>query len=1004
MEPESAVHNLPMAFVLPAGTDVQRLGAALQRTTERHPALRAIHSAEDAPVAVPSRPVLVSSPAAAEQLTAALADLAGRPFELEHEPPFRAHLLRVDDGRLVLCLVVHHIAFDAASTDILLADIQRAYDRPGEPALPGPSGQEAAELIPTAESREFWRRQLASFDAGGLHLYSSGGRADKREFAAGKIRHPLSGTTVDALRTLRKEARLSVNMVLLTTYYAMLARHGAGPDLVVGVPVSTRDPGSADIGHRISNLPVRVAVDPRHGFRRLGERVRDALSEAMKHADVSYEGIVGELGLRSADWRRPLFRHMLNFPPPRTGSPEPLPLFSDGLPVSSGQCLLDLEIIVHTAPSSTMLEVVHRLAAFDADAARTLVQRFERLLLEAAVDLDRPIAELDMWLPEERAVVSAVNRSSRGEEAGDTVLDRFLDRAASTPEDTAVIDQDGAAVSYSELRSRAAEIARRLAAEGVAAGDVVALSLRRGADLAAAAMAVWAAGAAYLPLDPGQPVRRLVYQLEDAGVAVVVAGPETPAECMTDRVVIRVDTHAPGAAGTSSDVPAKRSGPRDIAYVIYTSGSTGRPKGVQVTQGNLRNLVGSFISSLGIGPGDRALWLTTFAFDISALEVFMPLVAGASVVVAPDAAQTDARSLADLVERHQPSILQATPTTWRLVLQLPDVSFLAGRQVLCGGEPMSAVLARRLRASGCRLFNVYGPTETTIWSTMQSIDGDVSDPVSIGRPISNTTVFVLDEHGQQCPIGVPGELCIAGAGVASGYLGRPELTADRFRLDDEHGRYYRTGDTARWRPDGTLEVLGRSDRQVKVRGHRVELGEVEAVIEENPAVAAAAVVLVGAEGDARLIGYVEPAGPPAPDLAERIWQQAWQLLPRHALPAIAVVSRLPRNGNGKIDYPALPDPRSLLVQSEAEPGAEADQLLDRLVQLWQELLEQSPLHADTNFFAHGGHSLLALSLAERVTELTGCEVDLGAVFASSTPRRMAEEIRSRGRHMQTVPA
>ncbi|MCO8302433.1 AMP-binding protein [Streptomyces sp. RKCA744] len=449
------------------------------------------------------------------------------------------------------------------------------------------------------------------------------------------------------------------------------------------------------------------------------------------------------------------------------------------------------------------------------------------------------------------------------------------------------------------------------------------------------------------------------------------------------------DGHGPGG-GTGPD-------PARAAYLIYTSGSTGRPKGTLVSHGNLTNVVAHFAEELRARPGETTLWLTTFSFDISALELFLPLVTGGRLVAAPDAARSDGRVLAELLRDHRADIVQATPTTWRLVAD-DCAGQLAGRRVLCGGEPLPSALAARLAGAGCELRNVYGPTETTIWSTSGLVEPGSGGPVPVGRPIRDTRVFIAAPDGAELPVGVRGELCVAGGGVAIGYHRRPELTADRFREHPRHGRYYRTGDLARWRGDGTLEVLGRVDRQVKLRGNRIELGEVESVLLGHPAVrAAAALVVTGEAGDARLVAFL--LAEDAPGLVNQVWEHARTSLPAPAVPGeFLPVDALPTTGNHKVDYLALARRIRDRDQERAEPTAAGpeDELVGKLIGLWQDVLGRTDLHAHSNFFTSGGHSLLAAKLAQSVEERLGVRLQLAEIFTRPSPAQLAEFLRSGG--------
>ena len=520
---------------------------------------------------------------------------------------------------------------------------------------------------------------------------------------------------------------------------------------------------------------------------------------------------------------------------------------------------------------------------------------------------------------------------------------------------------------------------------GPGRGDVVAVTLPRGADLAAAVLGCWLTGAAYLPVDPNQPPARLADQVERAAAKTTVSSVDTGPLSLADTAELDA-----GLAAVTPD---------DLAYVIFTSGSTGRPKGVEIPHRALANLVDHFAAELAVAEPDRVLWLTTFGFDISALELFLPLAHGGGAVVAPDEAQTRPALMLDLVTRHDVAVVQATPTIWRLAAgSVRDE--LRGRRVLCGGEPLNAALAERLLRTGCRLHNVYGPTETTIWSSSAPIAAGVADPVSIGAPIAGTSFHVIDEHGQDAPPGLVGELCVGGTGLARGYTGAPGLTAQRFVDDPVRGRLYRTGDLATWRGDGTVTLLGRRDRQVKLRGRRIEPGEIEAVLERHPAVTAAAVVLAGdPQGDGQLVGYVQPAGV---DLGS-VRRHAREHLPYYLVPADLVpLAALPRNANGKVDHRALPAPPAPVAtpaDTPADPpGTPADgavaPFVALFVALFKEILGRDDLGPASNFFTSGGHSLLAAILAARIGDTLGRDVSLLDVFDAPTPAGLAARLRT----------
>jgi amino acid adenylation domain-containing protein len=1015
LAPDCAVDNLSFAISTSAALDPARLAVAVGELARRHPALRTVFPARDGaalrrvldPDAVV--PPVVHLDVPADRLAGTLTALSQQPFDLLTDLPFRVARVTVRGGPTVLCLVAHHIAFDARSAGIALPELATIYtELAGTAAATGIGHREpAAEdpgSPPSAQSLRYWTERLAGIDPLAQPLDRARPEPPAPTFAGGRLEQQLGSASRVALDALRSRLRVTDNMVLLAVYLLLMARHGAGPDLVIAVPADARGRGhERRVGFHVNTLPLRVTVRPDATFRQLAGEVRTQLVAGLAHADVSFESLLGELGLETMSWRAPLFRHMFNFLPASTiVAPGPLP-DSAWVTVETGLSRYDLQFLVLRWPGRIALQVVYGTEIHDEAYVRALLDRFEILLRAAAADPDRPVAELDMWHPDERTLVARVNRLPE-RPAPDRPVPRLIaEWMRARPGGTALIEPDGRHLDYRWLGWRAAAIRERLAAVGVGRGDVVALALARGGDLAAAVLAGWSLGAAYLPVDPAQPPRRLREQLDVASARAVITGADMAPEGTSGRPVLRLERAGPAVRIAGPPLPDALDGAvgDDPAYIIFTSGSTGQPKAVEITHANLANLIGFFARHLAVTARDRVLWLTSFGFDISALELFLPLCHGGGAVVAPDAAQVRPAVLLDLITRHDPAIVQTTPTIWRLVAASLRRE-LDGRTVLCGGEPLSAALAERLLRAGCRLFNVYGPTETTIWSTVAEVRSGQPDPIGVGGPISLTTLRVVDPAGRPVPPGVVGELCIGGAGVARGYRGRPDLTAERFRDDPVFGRHYRTGDRATWRRDGTIELLGRADRQVKLRGRRLELGEIEAALERHPAVAAAAVVISGdPQHDGRLVGYLQPVPGPAtvdPDLPAEVRRFAGTVLPAYLVPAaLTVLDALPRNASGKLDYRALPavpvDDGSGPATGAAQPDQDADPLVATLIEIWAELLDRRDVGAHSNFFASGGHSLLAAVLAARICERTGTEVSLPDVFTAPTPGELARLLR-----------
>ncbi|WP_433414407.1 amino acid adenylation domain-containing protein [Microtetraspora malaysiensis] len=968
LAPDSGVSNLAVALRFEAPLRRLPLQIAVNRLVKRHPALRLrfpvvggapvrhLVAPEDAQLKVETRATTE------ETLVADLQSFLDEPFDLGRDLLIKVgHFTLPDGAGTVVCLVGHHIIIDGTSLQLLVEELGRFYDsQTGHGTLPPELAGPAPMLEPGEPSEEsiaYWLDRLDGVDPAAMVLPGSRHSPGRPTFAGHTCSWQVDAETVAALDGVRARLRTTGNIVLAAAFLLTLRGHGAGPDLVIGMPVSTKTGEEhKHVGYAVSTLPLRVHVELDDDFEQVARRVEEAFAEGIEHAGASVEAVLTRRGHGTDDWRVPLFRHMFNYRPwsdEKVSVQGEVPGYVDNL---IDRSRLDLQCNVIQEPDRLTIRMVHSTEVHDEDEIAAFAARMCSVVRQAA----RGPVE-DVLSPQDRALLDRINDTHRT--WPDTLLDRIV------PGSAVAVREGSRETGYDELLGRAAAVRHLLREQGVRPGDLVALALDRSAELVAAVLGVWQAGAAFLPLDTRQPESRLAYQVSDSGARLVIAE-GTPGWAGATPVVRMPDTR----------MEPEPPEPGDIAYVIYTSGSTGRPKGVQVTHGNLTNLVLDFADRLGAPTS--VLWSTTTSFDISWLELLLPLASGGIVVVASDEDQLNPARFLQLMTGVE--VVQATPTAWRLIA--PEaVRELAGRTVLCGGEPMPAALARDLLGLGCRLFNVYGPTETTIWSTAAELRA--ADPVTAGAPLANTRIFVTDGGGREVPPGVPGELCVAGDGVSAGYLNRPELTAERFGHHDRYGRFYRTGDRARIRHDGTLELLGRDDRQIKLRGHRIELGEVEAALHEHDAIRTAAVILDGdPQTDGRLVAFLEVTGPA--DEGE-LWRFARSRLPDYAVPTrYVVVDRLPTTGNGKIAY------RDLVVPAEGRTQQQeaGDGLVQQVVALWRDALDRPGLGAHDNFFLNGGHSVLAVRLVRPLEELAGRPVSMRAVFDHPTPAELARHL------------
>jgi amino acid adenylation domain-containing protein len=988
------VNNRAVAFTVAGHLDPARLDAALAVVLRRHDALRTVFRGDGrrtgkrvvAPVEFElpvARITLAVAPAAAD-----LTPVLDEPFELSGGPMLRAALFQCPEGD-VFCLVAHHLVFDELSAPVFVAELAAAYG--GEALTPVVA---AVCTEPRESSLAYWRQNLAGAKDDDADLLCVAPETGPRTLAAAQATRELPPAAGAAVRGLADELHVPQAAVLLAAYHLVLEAHGAAADLIVGSPVDFR-PGAQvrTIGCHANYVPLRLRLDPTEPVRDLVLRTAETLRAAGEHADVAVDAHAELLPRARPGQRITPFRYVFQ---PVTTEPAEFRIgdrIATPLTLAPGYGKFDLDLSATVTGDVLRIRARYRAGLLDPADADLLLARYEAVLSALAEDPGAATGDLRVWSALDHEVIIAANDTA-GPVRPESVLRGVRDRIAETPDAVAVV-RDGGSVTYQQIWNAATRLAEQLGAAGVTPGDVVAVALPRGTELVVSALGAWLAGAAYLPVDAAHPEERIRYQLSDSGARVLLAEPAL--DYVADGLT-RFEPPAP-TDEAGPDLLVGAVDPDACAYLIYTSGSTGRPKGTRISHAALANLVAHFVAELAAAPGDTMVWLTTFAFDISGLELWVPLVSGGRLVPAPDSARSDGRVLRDLIERFDARFVQATPTTWRLVLDRVEDS-LAGRVVLAGGEIVPSWLAQRFAAAGAEFHHVYGPTETTIWSTSRVVTDASAPRLDVGRPLLNTQVFVLDAQGRELPIGVRGELCIAGAGVAIGYHERPDLNAVRFGEHPAYGRFYRTGDVARWRADGALDLFGRSDRQVKLRGNRIELGEIESTLLAHSEVDAAAVVMVGdPSSDAVLVGCLAPACDTI-DL-DAVWAHARAQLSKSMVPGdLLVMGDFPINGSGKVDYPAL---ERLVSERRAQsasaridldrPGRDGE-LTEHITALWRTILQRDDIEAGSNFFESGGNSMLAAWALQEVQNLTGISLGLAEIFERPTPAGLAARILS----------
>ncbi|MGJ6960829.1 amino acid adenylation domain-containing protein [Streptosporangium sp. G11] len=1012
LDPGDSAYNTSYVYRLKGLLDKIALEAAFTAVAARHESLRTrFPEVAGEPVAIvePPSPVTVERlTAQGEQEVAALvAALTNTAFDLAAAPPFRVSLIELGPADHVLCVVLHHINGDGWSLNVLRSEVATHYGSRGTaplPELPLQYGEYARALRPADSELRWWTERLAGVPP--LELPADRPRPARRTGAGAEVEFRIAPDVAASIGALARSARCTPFMVLLSAYQILMHRHTGQTDFCVGTPSAGR--GSTEletmIGFLSTTLALRCDVSGDPTFEELLKRTRRVVLDGLSRQDVPFERLVVNLDVERDLSRTPLFQTLFAFHT-HGELADPLPGLEAGhFPNGWARARLDLSVDLYPGDDGALHgTAIYSTELFDRETVERMVARFQELLAAVVASPGSPVSSLRMLPDAELGLLEEWNDTA-AELPEVTLVDLLLDQVAATPDAVAVRaapargvspagpapasaragGPDAEELTYAELAGRATELAGRLGAAGIGRGSLVAVRMERGADMLVALLGVTMSGAAYLPVDPDYPEARVSYVIEDSAAALVLTG--------LDDLPPVTGT----VTGAAVPVAPARPLPGDTAYVLYTSGSTGRPKGVVVPHRALTNFLLAMRDLVRSSPRDVWLALTSLSFDISALELYLPLVTGGRVVVADAETARDGVRLARLVGDEGVTHVQATPSGWRVLLA-GDLPRVVG---LTGGEHLAPRLARELRPRVDRLVNVYGPTETTIWSTAWDVPENPGEIV-IGRPIANTVVHVADPGGGPCPIGVAGELLIGGEGVATGYLGRPALTAERFVPGPGGSRHYRTGDRVRLRNDGTLEFLGRTDNQVKLRGHRIELGEIEAVLDAHPGVRQA---VVAVRGD-RLVAFAVPALPAlpaAPDGAETertgnagaldgLGEHAARELPGYMVPSVFVeVEALPLTPNGKVDRNALPDVDAAAPSRDAiAPRTPGERMV---AQVFAEVLGTAEVGAYDDFFALGGHSLLATMVTARLTALSGTEVPVREVFMRPTVAGLAELI------------
>ncbi len=1019
LEPGTFTWNIPLVIRINGELNVKAFRQAILALVERHEVLRTTFAtANGEPVQVigtegkVTLPVIDLSNLSAAERTPEFKRLAlqdaQRPFDLAKGPLMRTTLLRLGEREYIFLLTVHHIGSDAWSMGVFFKELAVFY-KVFVSGAPSPLTELSIQYADfSAWQRQwlqgeelqtqlaFWKKHLTGAPPV-LELPLDRPRPAVQTFPGDVEYFKSPKNLLDALQKLGRECNATLFMTLLAAFKVLLFRYTGQEDIVVGSPIAGRNRAETEalIGFFINNLVLRTQMHGSPNFRELLTRVRQVSLGAFGHQDLPFEKLVEELQPERNLSTPPLFQVMFIL----QNAPMDEVDFA-GLTLSPvafnnyKTSRFDISIYMGEDDNGQLIGAFeYNTDLFQKATIKRMVGHFETLLEGIVANPNQPISELPFLMESEKCLIL--------EEWNDTTRDYPQDRcfhqafeaqAEKTPDAVATIF-DGQNITYGELNARANQLSHRLKKMNVSADNLVGICVERSIEMMIGLLGIMKAGGAYVPVDPAYPRDRVAFMLEDAGISVLLTQkklvdslPEHAASvlCLDDWQSISTE---------STDNPGTVISSDSLAYVIYTSGSTGKPKGVAIRHGNLVNFLYSMAETPGFTEKDILLAVTTLSFDIAGLELYLPLITGGCVVLTSREVASDGRRLSKEMEKYGATIMQATPATWRMLLD-SDWQGNPKLKMLCGGEAMPRELANRLVEKGASLWNMYGPTETTIWSAAQEIvAGD--GLVSIGSAIANTQLYIVDGNLRPVPVGVHGELLIGGDGLARGYLYRADLTAEKFIPDPfskkPGARLYRTGDLTRFLPDGNIEYISRIDHQVKIRGFRIELGEIESVLSSHAGVDKAAVIVrEDNPGDKRLVAYIISENKETPK-ASSLRSHLQEKLPEYMVPsAFVFLDKLPLTPNGKLDRKALPAPDAGGIELQTEykpPHNEAERII---AAVWKDVLHVDKVGVNDNFFDLGGHSLLLVQVQNKLCDKLQRELSIIELFKYPTVKSLAQ--------------
>ena len=1015
--PRSCAYNVPRVLRITGSLDLHALQLALNAIVKRHEILRTnfkpvkeepfqvVSEASEVPLHIVD---LTTDPPEERETKAksVVENEIAQPFDLSSDLMLRATLLRLKKDEHILILMSHHIASDGWSKGLMFNELATLYNS-GLTKTPAAlaelpiqysdfsAWQRARVKGEVLQSQlAYWKRQLAGVPAS-LDLPTDYPRPPVQGFAGTTQSDSLPAELVAALKTLSKSEGVTLFMTLLASFQLLLSRYAGQEDVVVGTPIAGRTRPEVEplIGDFVNMLAMRTNFSGDPTFRELLKRVREVVFQAYENQDLPFERVVEELEHGRDMSRAPIFQTIFILetappPPPRLEG-----LSVQILDFDTPTAKNDLILILADDKNGFKVKLEYSTDLFSKQTIDRFLQHFRTLLENIVANPGLPITQLKITSPGEREqVITGWNESTRKEGRVSCIHQLFEDQVLKTPDAIAVEFQQQR-LNYRELNARANQLAHYLRKRGVAPDSRVGVYVHRSPEMMVALFAIMKAGGAYVPIDPMYPRERLDFMLQDAAVAILVTQEKLLEGLSSQEAqIVCIDRDWTEIAQESPETPAVEVTPANLSYVIFTSGSSGRPKGVQLEHRNVVNFINSVQCLFALNEKDIFLGVASMSFDASVLDFYLPLSVGARLVMVDVDTTRDGYALADTMARSGVTAMHATPSTWRSLI---DAGWKGGPalKLLSGGEALPWDLAFRLLPCCSALWNLYGPTETAVYSAVHKVKNSDSATL-VGRPVDNTQIYILDSRQEPAPIGIKGEIYIAGAGVARGYLNRPELTSEKFIPNPfnalPEARMYRTGDLGRYLADGVIECFGRADDQIKLRGFRIELGEIEAVLKQHPSVRQAVVdVRSSSSGDRRLVAYLVMEGDKRPDLsAVRGFLKT--KLPDYMIPsAFMFLESIPVSPSGKLNRRALPDMDEAPAELPSGPAEPLTPVHQGIATIFSEVLEVRQVGLHDNFFELGGHSLLATRVISRLRDRFQIEMTPRVLFEAPTVEELA---------------